>query len=145
MVKEQGMLFVYRYPGIRPFLFILRPCKQHILRIMNQVPLVFPQVGATSVVHEILGFGLILYKFFGTKGVAKIEGAVTQLVGYNNGGGIVVNETYLTVKGHVASKAAIFKGGTIHKEEVKVSSLQFATGGVIGFYNGSLVLVVGAE
>jgi len=86
-----------------------------------------PELRAACVVHQVLRGTLGRNKVLGAKGVAQVEGAVAQLVGYNKQVGAVVDEAHLPLQRHVAGHIAPLVLHALHEEEVEGAALQGVT------------------
>jgi len=80
-----------------------------------------------GVVHQVLRGALGRNKALGAEGVAQVEGAVAQLVGYNKRVGVIVDEAHLPLQRHVAGHIAPLVLHALHEEEVEGAALQGVT------------------
>jgi len=85
---------------------------------------VLPELGATLVVHEVLGGVLGGNQLLGAKGVAEVKGPVGQLVGDNEQVGAVVDKAGLPLQGHKPGHIARFALHVINEEEVEGIALE---------------------
>ena len=61
---------------LRPLTLILHKSQQNGLGVMNQVPLIFPKLGAVGVVEQVMcGFLGQVMLSLATKGVAEVKSA----------------------------------------------------------------------